>query len=356
MKGLSVRYLPRHAGRATLAVVALGLVVGAGILVVEQWEVGGPAPAVGVPLPVGDTRSLAPAVGCTYRDRVGRDVAELAVSIRGIDVDALAMTLQVSLCLPQPFLERLVELPNDKPALVFREEAEGIYVKQAKTKVLVSYFSQIPIPKVYSAPFTVETTLGRLVNGPPNPVSADLIPTFSPQVSLGTIQVPLAAAAQRYPFDWYASRGFFFVGFAGTRIGVRGAHGIPFHVHMYTDPAIAPLVAGVGASREPGTSGFEMLTIRLTRSQATLWYVSLIAAIPLLLTALLAYTLLRRSANSGLGAEAVVGVTAVILAVLPIRLVLVPASAPELTLVDYWLGFEMAVLVALACLAVRSAL
>jgi hypothetical protein len=45
-----------------------------------------------------------------------------------------------------------------------------------------------------------------------------------------------------------------------------------------------------------------------------------------------------------------------LLAVLPIRLVLVPSNVTELTLVDYWLGFEVAVLAAVACLAVRRTL
>ena len=53
--------------------------------------------------------------------------------------------------------------------------------------------------------------------------------------------------------------------------------------------------------------------------------------------------------------EALVGFGAVLLAIVPIRAVLVPATASELTLVDYWLGVEVAILAALACVAVSRA-
>jgi hypothetical protein len=58
----------------------------------------------------------------------------------------------------------------------------------------------------------------------------------------------------------------------------------------------------------------------------------------------------------GIGPDSVTGVAAVLLAILPIRLVLVPAEVSELTLIDYLLGFEMALLASLAALVVLRGL
>jgi hypothetical protein len=65
---------------------------------------------------------------------------------------------------------------------------------------------------------------------------------------------------------------------------------------------------------------------------------------------------MRHRTGSLVSPEGIAGVAAVLLAILPIRLILVPGEISDLTLVDYWLGFEMAVLAALACGAVWRAL
>jgi hypothetical protein len=85
--------------------------------------------------------------------------------------------------------------------------------------------------------------------------------------------------------------------------------------------------------------------------------VLLIAAIPAILEVLLGLLLLRQSRvqRGRAELETFAGVAAVLLAILPIRLVLVPTSIVSLTIVDYWLGLLVALLIGLASLAVRTA-
>lgn len=100
------------------------------------------------------------------------------------------------------------------------------------------------------------------------------------------------------------------------------------------------------------------MAMRLERTATTRWYVVIVACIPLILGLLLAVVLFsdRIAAKRGIGPDALAGVAAVLLAILPIRLVLVPTEISELTLIDYWLGWEMGLLAGLACLAVWRAL
>jgi hypothetical protein len=100
-----------------------------------------------------------------------------------------------------------------------------------------------------------------------------------------------------------------------------------------------------------------ILTVRLHRTAATQVYVVVVALIPLLLGLLLLIVFsMGHRTGSLVGPEGIAGVAAVLLAILPIRFVLVPGEISDLTLVDYWLGFEMAALAALACGAVWRAL
>jgi hypothetical protein len=94
-----------------------------------------------------------------------------------------------------------------------------------------------------------------------------------------------------------------------------------------------------------------VLTVAVARPARTELYVVAVALIPLVFALLLLAVFLRRPRKDA-GPEGIVGVAAVLLAILPIRLVLVPSEISGLTLVDYGLGVEMAILAALACFVV----
>jgi hypothetical protein len=135
---------------------------------------------------------------------------------------------------------------------------------------------------------------------------------------------------------------------------------------MYTGSGISPLALSATAQdnlTEPRED--EPITIELHRPFRTKSYVLLVLLIPFLLAYLLFAVLFQRASNRNtteashetsrlrMGVEALAGVATVLLATLPIRLVLVPADINELTIVDYALGLEMAILVCGAFIAVK---
>jgi hypothetical protein len=93
--------------------------------------------------------------------------------------------------------------------------------------------------------------------------------------------------------------------------------------------------------------------ILVGRPTSTWLFVGIVGSIPLLLAGLLFHAMRSREGIGPLGPEALTGFAAALLAVLPIRLVLVPAAIADLTLFDYYLGFEMTVLAGIAIIADR---
>jgi hypothetical protein len=179
---------------------------------------------------------------------------------------------------------------------------------------------------------------------------------------VGTVTLPLWGNPNGYPFDSYDAN--LYVGLESTggepqlRTAEPGsAQNFDSTVRVYEATAIAPLALGVSvATREESPA--PGLTVRLHRTALTQTYVLLIGVIPLVLELLLVTVLLGRRSESATrpGPELLAGVAAVLLAILPIRQVLVPSGIGVLTLVDYVLGLEMAILAAVACMAVRRAL
>jgi hypothetical protein len=224
---------------------------------------------------------------------------------------------------------------------------------------------------------SLDTTLGTLFE------------SFS-GVSLGDFAFPLIGSHASYPFDQYSNE------LLPTLISASGIeplashllwcpHGastcrVPSHLEPFSAPELpleVDLLRGSGvAPYEVRISGGGKIVasptfpdasvystgpiarprgsvFHLDRSATAQMYVVLVACIPLLFECLFALMLVGRytGAKRGLAPDALMGVAAVLLAILPIRLVLVPAEIQELTLVDYWLGFEMALLAAIACIA-----
>jgi hypothetical protein len=210
-----------------------------------------------------------------------------------------------------------------------------------------------PLP---GEPIRLHATLDQVLGGlePPN---------LAPVLALGHRTLSLAAAPGRYPFDWYALQG---------ELSLEGVseHGIslcrpycssyvPLRVSVFRGAGIAPFAFKMSILHlESPQEGNRIITMRFERANVTRWYIVIVALIPLVLGLLLCLVLFRPESELGtrIGPEAIAGVAAVLLAILPIRLVLVPTEISEPTLVDYWLGFEMALLAALGCLAVRRAM
>lgn len=179
---------------------------------------------------------------------------------------------------------------------------------------------------------------------------------------LGDFKLPLAGSEASYPLDRFS-------GHAELKLALEEdgptsaqafwcAHGPIVCTKEFTTtlPTVGAFIRGPGIApyKISATMRGGRFQISLARPLATQGFVLAVALIPLLLACVLALVLFGgRTRSGGVGADSVTGIVAVLLAILPIRLVLVPAEVSELTLVDYLLGFEMAVLTGVAALAVR---
>jgi hypothetical protein len=180
---------------------------------------------------------------------------------------------------------------------------------------------------------------------------------FPQLVSLGQFTLPAFATPQKYPFDQYGLSDQFAVAdlnlnlFYCKKSPKCEEFTISSTVEVFAESNLAPfqLFASYQFHEE-----LPKVTLRLERTTAKQIYVVVVAVIPLFLGFLLMLLLATRP--TGDIGTAILGIGAVLLAILPIRLVLVPAEVNELTLVDYWLAVEMAALSALAAFEVWRAL
>jgi hypothetical protein len=178
---------------------------------------------------------------------------------------------------------------------------------------------------------------------------------------LGEFDLPLGGSQASYPLDRYSGRAELQLPlYEDERSSAQAfycANGPIVCVHEFKTslPTTSAFVRGTGIAPYEISATVKNGRFRLVlaRPLSTQGFVLAVALIPLLLACVLALVLSSRdSRGDGSAAESVTGVAAVLLAILPIRLVLVPGDVSELTLVDYLLGFEMATLAAIAALAV----
>jgi hypothetical protein len=293
-----------------------------------------------------------------------RPVVHLEVTSH--DAQSATMTLNAELCMPEEALVNLHD-PSGKPLVHVLPPASHLPPLQA-TKQGQHVYLQLALFKNF---FTGELpeSFGSV------PLTAFLLPGVE-LVNLGNLTVPAQGNQARYAWDTYGVNRFIYL-FLGSfqqpalfvQRGFRGVQEapeiVPVKVEVYQAPAVAPLALEAHEEEtelKPDTGMSLGLSLQLHRTSLTKAYVILILAIPLILEVLLVGFLFRRRREAQQqqqqqpGFETLAGVAAVLFAILPIRLVLVPSGIDELTLVDFILGLEMAVLVAIACVAAGKAL
>jgi hypothetical protein len=293
---------------------------------------------------VGDARAGIQHTQCGYGD-VSK--TQVFLTFRSFDINALTMTVDASMCVP--------------PSQLANFYVHGV---PAVTQDPVTTFYMVD-PHASDAPVWLE--FQNLTNGQPHIFTTTLGKLAGtedfPPVSLGSMVIPVADARTRYPLDWYQFRGAFRVAVIGGVLvhappgpnNPGGAY-FPFDIVLLRSPdlfdARASILSGNAADRFSSE-----VDLQLTRSGLTRSYVLIVALIPLLLAALISITMfIGRTTENRVGPESLVAVTAALLAILPIHAVLVPPNIGDFTLVDYALGFEMAVLAAIACAGVARAL
>jgi hypothetical protein len=197
-------------------------------------------------------------------------------------------------------------------------------------------------------PLLTVAGLGSTFSAPFYPIArrTALSSDSSPQ-PIGSVTLPLQGYPRLYPFDHYAST-------IAARVSGTCTVDV-LHVEVFADPGVdsfnwssASPSSSIG-SAVAETKGGPVLcggtaypvAIAAKRPATTRLFVLALVAIPLLLIAMLG---LRLSEGAPRSIDGLVGVTAIMLAILPIRTVLVPSDITSLTLVDFTLATEMALL------------
>lgn len=381
----------RRGSLLVLCAVGATLVIGGAVLILLQWgTLNGPPPLGPRPVSLGYARSTPPVANCANPARTG---ALVRLVVAGFDPNALTVSLDVGMCVPPMVLVQLRGRSKLSPRVVDGRgkgppagtvSSRSVVERQGNTLTVVPAYAEVAVGIRYDEyaaqqanarakgalidTVSVDTALARVVQSPALEGSAGHV---SPFVSLGRLVVPLASTPSRYPFDWYATRGKLYVelgtGISTPPIGYRtGPKGhlvstVPLaQIRILRDPEINQFDATEAVLRQTSEKSaanfYEVINLRLSRSLLTKFYVCATVVIPLLLAVLLVVVLFsRRDDKESLGV--VMGITvASLLAILPIRLVLVPSDLSALSLVDYVLGFEVAALAFVACLAVVRSL
>jgi hypothetical protein len=281
----------------------------------------------------------------------GDSKAHVRLVVVGFNPSSASITANVSLCFGSEVWKHLYASTGTAAHPIGSRERPGFKPVLDSAEHLISSYARLHVNIVYSSSsferIGTTASLGALFRLMFNAES-------NRSVALGPVVLPVVATPQKYPFDQYGLSGGFLVrDYLDEKVfySVPNPRGriagelleIPATVEVYSAPNIAPfsLLAG-------GSNTGEVL--RLERSTTRQAYVIAVALIPLFLALLLLLGVARSSA-AGIG-TAILGIGGVLLAILPIRSVLVPAELNELTLVDYWLAVEMAGLAALAAFGV----
>jgi hypothetical protein len=344
--------------RVTLLVIAVVLASFALLLFMLEATSDGGAPTLDQLIGVRDARSQPS--DCVAGPQA---VPHVVITVSDFDPRALTVTLNAALCFPPEAFSRL------RTSFI---GPDGGYVEVPVVRGDPRY--HIWVPRRFLG-LTINVSFGPIIPGGREGQEAqDVVERHTTLDQLlggskrgewhvapvGRFVMPLESVPRRYPFDWYALRGELSVGdLASPLVMCRsdgcGGH-FPFYLTVLSGPNISPFIARASARPAPRQQdeGNQIINIQLQRSSITRAYIVAVACLPLLLGLLLCVVLFGTSRP--VGPDGLTGVAAVLLAILPIRLVLVPSDVSELTLVDFWFALEMALLAAVACVAVWRAL
>jgi hypothetical protein len=149
---------------------------------------------------------------------------------------------------------------------------------------------------------------------------------------LGTVTVPADGDSRRYPLDTYTAD-------VSPSIGTPALPDKLTSIEVYADPGVSDF--GWKYSNNSSFLFLASATVEGRRPRSTDLFVLSLLAVPLVMIVLMLGQIVRKPPNS---VEGLVGVAAIMLAILPIRAVLVPGDINAPTLVDLALAFEMALL------------
>jgi hypothetical protein len=185
--------------------------------------------------------------------------------------------------------------------------------------------------------------------------------TGGPRLSLkpSTLTIPLAGRPDSYPLDWQSNACVVTVLYPSHLTHVRRTAGrleivpsilVPTQVRVHAAPSLAGFAVKTNGPRDahpPVVAAQPELRFTVERTPSTKLFVFIVLATPLLLAFGVGLALLTSGRiRSGESHELLVGMATATIALLPLRVVLVPGDLQSPTLVDWCLGAELLVFAA----------
>lgn len=325
MRSRSVRRTLRTtAGAAVLALV---------VLLGAQWTDHASGPDIPHGRGVGRPKDL-------LEDGCHGSGVVIELQLRRLDLREDTITVAPTLCIPDAMLSNLAAPlhpgdpfgptvsvmqpeggPMGSPAVRPRYENVAIRLLVFDGDPGVAHERDIPLKSLYRNGFDYLNFAGYRV------------------VSVRPFSVTVDGKDEDYPFDVYSTdiAATAYIEGAVRHSAIYG--GDPFEIPARVEPAADADLRGYRVVAGHGSDPSDF-TILVSRAGQTQTYVIVLLLIPLLLIAVLARARQSRRGSS----ENIVGAAAVMLALLPIRAVLVPSEIGSLTLVDYALSVEVALL------------
>jgi hypothetical protein len=267
--------------------------------------------------------------------------AQVSLVIRRFDVSTLTLDTDVYMCLPEGLVSRLQI-----------EDTEALQLAPLRP----SEYQRVHVGVEYGG-MRRDTTLAAFVgyNGRPgfggHPGMAG-----NHTVWLGEFPFPVTGAPRRYPLDWYAVQGHLAINIPEIARGVFAGplpepHAavmpdLPFHLTVLDSPTVRPFSLSAKIAKANDGAHIDLL---MTRTASSIAYVVSVIAVAVAIALL--FTLVLFTSPRARQPEPLVGVAAVLLAILPIRVVLVPGDITEVTFVDYGLAVVIASIALVACIA-----
>jgi hypothetical protein len=268
---------------------------------------------------------------------------DLLITMRGLDTAQDTAEADISLCVGDQVLRNLtldgsLARPLSKGPLESRPGAAFL-----ESKFSVSYLGSTPEESL-----TRTVSIGSILNQ----ANSDGI---QGPVDLGPITIPLVGSAMGYPLDSYSSSGIWTVSLPSNMRVVTGRS-----IQFSWAPAPIEVAALPDADNISWQWGYVHTlgdVLQASRVSSLRYFVLLVAGLPLLLfIGLLALVrpIVNDASRRRFPAELLVGVGAFLLAIIPIRTVLVPSDISQITVTDYILGTEMTVMVASSLMIVLA--
>jgi hypothetical protein len=264
----------------------------------------------------------------------------LMIAMRDLESAQDTADADLSLCVGDQVLTNLTVIESQARPL-----SQGLSVSGQSASILQSAF------RVSYDGITPDTSLTRAVTI--QSILEQAGPSGRGPVDLGVVSIPIFGNAVSYPLDSYSAEGQWDVSAPAGMEDITSS--------SIGDDWTPQIVVTATPNADNIAWRFEqenLFIIEASRISSVQVFVLLISILPLLLFfGLLA---LLRSFIGGpnrdrFPAELVIGLGAFLLAIIPVRAVLVPSDISQTTVIDYILGTEMAVMVASSLMIVLAA-